>query len=121
LLHESETKRAAALKAATALSAGDAAGVYESMAERILQEADLGGDESLLGRFLGLVEARQELQGQALTTLGRIPDPRIPLSLPPKLVGLLKSTPSVAALKLLLERWKGSQSNGRLAKAAAGA
>ena len=110
-----------ALKEAATLSAGDAAGVYEALAERILQETDLGGGDSLLSRFLGWVEARPELQGQALTTLGRVPEPRMPLSVPPKLVGLMKTGPSSPALRLLLERWKGSQSHRRLAKAAGSA
>lgn len=121
LLQDSEAKRGVALKEASTLSAGDAAGVYESLAARLLQEADLGAADSTLGRFLSWVEVRQELQGQALTTLSRIPDPRIPLSLPPKLVGLFKDASVRPSLRLLLERWKGTKSQPNLAKAAGNA
>lgn len=118
LLHDSEAKRNLALKDAAAISPGDAAGVFDALSERLVLEADIGGDTSVLSSFLGFIEAREELKNLAIAVFGRIPESRIPISLPPKLMSTLGRGQSAATLRALLERWKSNTANANLARAA---
>lgn len=118
LLHDSEAKRNLAIKDAKSISSGDASGVFDALSERLVLEAEIGGDNSILLPFLGFVDAREELKNLAIAVFARIPESRIPISLPPKLMTSLGKGQSATALRALLERWKANTSNANLARAA---
>lgn len=118
LLGESEGVRKVALNDAKNLSPADAAAIFEALATRAIAEQDLGADGAVFSRLFDWTQARLELRGQLVVMLGQIPDVRIPLSTPLKLVTIAKGTDAEATAKQLLDRWKKNAGQTRLAKAA---
>jgi len=117
LLHPSDGVRKVACDHAGDLADADAAALFEALATRVTQEEDHSSDDSALLRLFEWSEARPELRGQAVALLGRLPETRLPLSTPNKVVGLVRGTDAEPAARLLLTRWSNSPSAKRLATA----
>lgn len=83
LLQPSEAVRRNALVKAVDLSAADAAGVFEALADRARQEDDLGHVDSAFTGLYKWTAVRRELFGQFLTFLSGLPDSRPPVSIVP--------------------------------------
>jgi hypothetical protein len=68
-----------------------------------------------LASALALVESQKALRVQFVTFLGHVPEPRLPLNLPVKLVSLAEQE-LAPAVRQLLERWAAGSANLGLAR-----
>lgn len=117
-LHESDGQRLAASNEAKKISPSDAAAVLEALCERVNREDALDLERPPLASVIALAEAVVDLRGQVLSFLSRLPEPRIPVSVPPKMVSLFSEPTLVPAMRQVLERWAAAKTNKLLGKAA---
>ena len=118
LLHESEAMRRTALKDAANLPPGDAAAIFEELAERTRSTDDLTGDDSPLNRLLDWSEVRKDLVSQLVMLMEGLPDRVIPLNAVPRFVQVCEASPSEPALWRVIERWSQSTESPKLKTAA---
>lgn len=107
------------LKRAAELGPGDASAVFQAIGDRAREEDDPGKEEAALWRLLDWADVRHELFGQAMTLLADLPEQELPVSLPPRVLGLAKTAEQKLLARPVLEKWSKSTVN-RALKGAAG-
>lgn len=117
LLNESQAVRTGALTKVETLSLGDAAAIFESLAQRAQQQEEYGNDNEPFKRLFDLSNIRQELQGELILFLGRLSESAVEPFVVPQLLKISYGKASEEAAYVLLEKWIVS-SNKLLAKAA---
>ena len=118
LFHSSQAQKRNALKRGADLSPGDLSALFQTIAERIRVEDDLGKDDSPLWRLMDLVNTRKDLLGQFMTLLSDLPESTLPVSLPPRVKIMGKTDEEKAQTTRLLEKWEKSTVDGPLKTAA---
>lgn len=97
-----------------AVSAGEAASVFEALTQKVRQEEDSSVDNSSFKTLFAVCRARPELQSQIISFLTSFPENGLPLSVVPQCESLLTET-APQALSSLLEKWSKS-TNSNLSK-----
>jgi len=118
LTDRSESERIVGARKTAELSSADAAAIFQTLANRVRREEDLGADDSPLDPLYRLVEKRKELAVQLIELLGSIPEPRLTVGIPVRLRRLVGDTPAAPPANALLERWASSSENPQLATSA---
>lgn len=106
LAHESEAVRLNALKKAKALGQGDAAAIFEALADKARQEDESDDERSNLGQLCLWTIERPELYAQAITFLSTFPDEQLPIWVVTKVLAFPGQDKT--HIKLLLEKWSKS-------------
>nr|WP_281719526.1 P-loop NTPase fold protein [Nitrosomonas nitrosa] len=104
LISPSEAEMRNGLKRAAAMSPADASAVFEALSHRVREEDDFSAESAAFSRIIEWTKARPELVGQLASLLSNLPEDRIPLATPMKLVGLPRDTPGDPVGKLF-GRW----------------
>lgn len=117
ILSGSQAVRNGSLTKTESLSLGDAAAVFENLAQRAQQQEEYGSNNEPFKRLFDLSNVRQELQSELISFLGRLPESTLEMFVVPQLLKICRGKASEEAAYSLLEKWRVS-SNGLLAKAA---
>jgi predicted KAP-like P-loop ATPase len=107
LLSQSDAERKTGLARAAALPPADASAIFEALAGRIREDDDFGSESSAFGRAIDWAKARRELVGQLAPLLASLPEGRIPVATPVRLVELGTKSPTDPIAKLF-EQWQRS-------------
>lgn len=106
LSHESDAVRLNAIRKAAALGQGDAAAIFEALAEKARQEEDSDDERSSLGKLCLWTTERPELCAEAITFLSTFPEDRLPIWAATKVKSFRVADKT--HIKLLLQRWSTS-------------
>ena len=119
LFHSSEAVRNNALKKVGELSPGDAAAIFQTLAERVREEEDLGDESSAFNRLYDLVSYRPELFNQFLAFITELPESVLPFTIVPRLATLGTNQGIREPVKDLLQKWAHSDNSSPIKAAAA--
>lgn len=117
MLNESETIRIAGAKESKNLNIGDAAAIFESLAEKVNQDDKQSGENIALKVMFEFCKVREELKSQLFTFLERVPEQILPISVVTLTLDISTGTPFESKGKEIVAKWANS-SNINLAKIA---
>lgn len=105
LFDASEAVRDKATTAASGLSSGDAAAVFEAVEQKAREEDDASGEDSALSTFCNFAAARPDLVNQFLLAVGRFSLNGLPVWLPSRVKQIAGPANQGDAALALLKRW----------------
>ena len=108
LFHSSEAVRNNTLRKVGELSPGDVAAVFQTLAERVKEEEDLGDESSAFNRLYDLVSNRPELFNQFLAFITELPESVLPFTIVPRLANLGGKQETREPVRDLLQKWEDS-------------
>ena len=118
LLSGSESIRNDGLQKATALNEGDAATIFASLREKLIQQENRTKRKDTIQTLLEFCRRRLELLSELSTFLKNLSDEEIPFAIVPTVWALFEESNNKAIGSSILTKWQKSTDNKKLAAAA---
>lgn len=116
LISDAESVANSGIQDSAALSSGDASAIFEALTEKINQQGNQTGDNSILKRVCSFCQIRIELLSQLLIFVEKLPEENLPIGITTWLMDASKDVTYQETIKRFLQKWSKSTNNTKLAK-----